>query len=105
MSSVQVVVLVYVCVWRSVCGPRIDRRSTEQCCWGIMLPSHANFVIIHFLKHSLPFLPPNVADIKTVQKKSLNFLCHSNLISFVAINRFLGGKAGKGARVLELSTL
>lgn len=88
-----------VCVWRSVCGPRIDRRNTEQCCWGMMLPSYSNFVIVHFPKHSLPFLPPNVADLKATQKKSawqqLNFLYHNKSVP-------LGEK--KGARVLELST-
>lgn len=79
-----------LCVWRSGFGPRIDRRSTEQCCWGMMLPSYSNFVIIHFPKHSLPFLPPGVADLKNNQKKKLvrqqlKFLYHNKSIS-------LGGK-------------
>lgn len=78
-----------LCVWRSDFGPRVDRRNTEQCCWGMMLPSYSNFVIIHFPKHSLPFLPPGVADFKKTKKKlacqQLNFLDHNKSIS-------LGGK-------------
>lgn len=73
-----------VCVWRSGFGHRIDRRNTELCCWVMLLPPYSNFVIIHFPEHSLPFLPPNVADLKTTQKKlacqRLNFLYHNKTI-------------------------
>lgn len=80
-----------LCVWRSVCSPRIDRRS-EQCSRDMMLPSCSNLVIVHFPKHSLLSLPPNVADLKTTPKmlvcQQLNFLYHNKSI--------LWGKGGAG---------
>lgn len=55
----------------------------------MMLPSYSSFVSVHFPKHSLPFLPPNVADFKTTPKKlprqQLNFLHHNKSLP-------LGGK-------------